>query len=64
MSENKVQDSEQELVTENQNESVSSNQDNDLLREVMQKKERLQKAESRVSRARKEIGRRSPSTVS
>ena len=29
MSENTVQDNVQELVTENQNESVSSNQDND-----------------------------------
>jgi len=55
MSENKVQDSEQELVTQNQNESVSSNQDNDLLREVMQKKERLQKAESRVAELEKRL---------
>ena len=55
MSENTVQDSEQELVTENQNESVSSNQDSDLLREVMQKKERLQKAESRVTELEKRL---------
>ena len=55
MSENTVQDNVQELVTENQNESVSSNQDSDLLREVMQKKERLQKAESRVVELEKRL---------
>ena len=55
MSENTVQDNEQELVTENQNESISSNQDNDLLREVMQKKERLQKAESRLAELEKKL---------
>lgn len=50
-----VQDNVQELVTENQNKSVSSNQDNDLLREVMQKKERLQKAESRLAELEKKL---------
>jgi len=49
MSENEVQDSVQELATNSQNDSTSSNQDNGLLQEVMQKKERLQKAESELA---------------
>ena len=55
MSEETVQDSVQEVATEGQNESPSSNQDSDLLREVMQKKERLQKAESRVAELEKKL---------
>ncbi len=55
MSEETVQDSVQEVATESQNESPSSNQDSDLLREVMQKKERLQKAESRVAELEKKM---------
>ena len=48
MSENEVQDTVQELAANSQNESPSSNQDSGLLQEVMQKKERLQKAESEI----------------
>lgn len=55
MSEETVQDSVQEVATNSQNESPSSNQDSDLLREVMQKKERLQKAESRVAELEKKL---------
>ena len=55
MSEETVQDNVQEVATNSQNESVSSNQDSDLLREVMQKKERLQKAESRVAELEKKL---------
>ena len=55
MSEETVQDSVQEVATDSQNESSSSNQDSDLLREVMQKKERLQKAESRVAELEKKM---------
>ena len=55
MSEETVQDSVQEVATNSQNESPSSNQDSDLLREVMQKKERLQKAESRVAELEKKM---------
>lgn len=50
MSEEKVQDSVQEVATESQSEPAPSNQDADLLREVMQKKERLQKAEAQVAK--------------
>jgi len=49
MSENTVQDNVQELATNSQSDSVSSNQDSGLLQEVMQKKERLQKAESELA---------------
>ena len=49
MSENEVQDNVQELATNSQSDSVSSNQDSGLLQEVMAKKERLQKAESELA---------------
>ena len=50
MSETEVaQENEQELVTENQEASESlSNRESELLREIMQKKDRIAKAESRA----------------
>ena len=48
MSEAKVQDSVQEMTTQGQNISGTENQDSELLREVMQKKERLNSAMERA----------------
>ena len=52
--EDKVQESVQELATESQNNTDNiSDRESELLREVMQKKERLQKAESEIAELRK-----------
>ena len=61
MSEEVVQDNVQEVVTDNQNEPEKSNPNDGLLREIMQKKERLQKAEAQVAKleAEKEEARKS-----
>ena len=48
MSEAKVQDSVQEMTTQGQNTSGTDNRDSELLREVMQKKERLNSAMERA----------------
>ena len=52
--EEQVQESVQELATESQNNTDNiSDRESELLREVMQKKERLQKAESEIAELRK-----------
>lgn len=52
--EDKVQESVQELATESQSNTDNiSDRESELLREVMQKKERLQKAESEIAELRK-----------
>jgi len=52
--EEQVQESVQELVTENQNDTDNiSDRESELLQEVMQKKERLQKAESKIAELEK-----------
>lgn len=49
-----VQENVQELVTENQNDTDNiSDRESELLQEVMQKKERLQKAESKIAELEK-----------
>jgi len=49
-----VQENVQELVTENQNDTDNmSNRESELLQEIMQKKERLQKAESKIAELEK-----------
>lgn len=57
MSETEVaQENEQELVTENQESSESlSNRESELLREIMQKKDRIAKAESRADELEKKF---------
>tara|TARA_R110002020_G_scaffold352987_1_gene565946 strand:- start:2034 stop:2594 length:561 start_codon:yes stop_codon:yes gene_type:complete len=52
--EEKVQESVQELATESQSSADNiSNRESELLQEVMQKKERLQKAESKIAELEK-----------
>lgn len=52
--EDKVQESVQELATESQSNTDNiSDRESELLREVMQKKERLQKAESEITELKK-----------
>jgi len=52
--EEQVQENVQELVTENQNDTDNiSDRESELLQEVMQKKERLQKAESKIAELEK-----------
>tara|TARA_R100001443_G_scaffold95339_1_gene101883 strand:+ start:1712 stop:2272 length:561 start_codon:yes stop_codon:yes gene_type:complete len=49
-----VQENVQELVTENQNDTDNmSDRESELLQEIMQKKERLQKAESKIAELEK-----------
>ena len=54
MSENEVQDNVQELATKSQSSADNiSDRESELLQEVMQKKERLQKAESKIAELEK-----------
>ena len=48
MSEEKVQDTAQEMITKDQNSSETDSRDSELLREIMQKKERLNSAIERA----------------
>ena len=59
--EEKVQESVQELATESQSSADNiSDRESELLQEVMQKKERLQKAESKIAELEKVHGKWTP----